>query len=151
MEILTSPDTYRMEPEHAWRRLKMKARRPIELAALQALAAWREREAQSRNTPRGRVIKDDALYEIAAQVPTTREALAALRTIGNGFERSRAGHADHRADAGGFGDPARAVAEDFRRRRGGTMATRCGRSPQGAAEDDVGKPWCRAEGDRHGR
>ncbi len=91
MDILTSPDTYRMEPEQAWRRLKMKARRPIELAALQALAAWREREAQSRNTPRGRVIRDDALYEIAAQVPTTREALAALRTIGNGFERSRAG------------------------------------------------------------
>jgi ribonuclease D len=91
MEILTSPETYQLEPEQAWRRLKMKARRPLELAALKALAAWREREAQSRNLPRGRVIRDDALYEIAAQVPTSREALAALRTIGNGFERSRAG------------------------------------------------------------
>ncbi len=91
MDILTSPATYQVEPEEAWRRLKMKARRPIELAALQSLAAWREREAQTRNLPRGRVIRDDALYEIAAQVPTDREALGALRTIGNGFERSRSG------------------------------------------------------------
>ena len=91
MEILTSPDTYRLEPEQAWRRLKLRARRPIELAALQALAAWREREAQSRDLPRGRVVKDDTLYEIATQLPTSTVALAALRTIGRGFERSKAG------------------------------------------------------------
>lgn len=91
MEILTSPQTYQLEPEDAWKRLKMRARRPIELAALKALAAWREEEAQSRNVPRGRVIRDDALYEVAAQVPTTQEALGALRTIGRGFEKSKAG------------------------------------------------------------
>jgi len=91
MEILTSPATYRVEPEEAWMRLKMRARKPVELAAIKALAAWREREAQSRDLPRGRVIKDDSLYEIASQIPTTPAELAALRTIGRGFERSRAG------------------------------------------------------------
>jgi len=91
MEILTSKKTYQLEPEEAWQRLKMRVRRPVELAALKSLAAWREREAQSRNVPRGRVIRDDALYEIAAQVPTTEEALGGLRTIGRGFERSKTG------------------------------------------------------------
>lgn len=91
MDILTSIDTYRVEPENAWMRLKMRARRPIELAAAKELAAWREREAQRRDMPRGRVMKDDALFEIAAQQPTTEEALSALRTIGQGFARSRAG------------------------------------------------------------
>jgi len=91
MDVLTSPATYRVEPEDAWRRLKMRARRPVELAALKALAAWREREAQARDVPRGRVLKDDALQEIASQVPTSVEALGALRTIGRGFERSKTG------------------------------------------------------------
>ncbi len=91
MEVLTSVDTYRAEPEDAWQRLKMRVRKPIELAVLQRLAAWREREAQGRDVPRGRVIKDDALFEIATQQPTTPEAMAQLRTIGRGFERSRTG------------------------------------------------------------
>jgi len=90
MEILTSIDTYRMEPELAWTRLKMRVRKPVELAILQELAAWREREAQARDVPRGRVIKDDAIYEIAQQQPTTAAALAQLRTVPKGFERSRA-------------------------------------------------------------
>jgi ribonuclease D len=89
MEVLTSPETYQMEPEHAWKRLKMRVRKPTELAVLQAIAAWREREAQSRDVPRGRVLKDDAIYEIAAQQPTTAQALGQLRTIPRGFERSR--------------------------------------------------------------
>jgi ribonuclease D len=90
MEVLTSPDTYQMEPELAWKRLKLRVRKPSELAVLQAVAAWREREAQSRDVPRGRVLKDDAIYEIAAQQPTTANALGQLRTIPRGFERSRA-------------------------------------------------------------
>jgi ribonuclease D len=90
MEVLTSIDTYRMEPEAAWTRLKMRVRKPVELAILQELAAWREREAQARDVPRGRVIKDDAIYEVAQQQPTTAAALAQLRTVPKGFERSRA-------------------------------------------------------------
>ncbi|MCA1296850.1 ribonuclease D [Stappia indica] len=89
MEVLTSEDTYRSEPENAWRRLKLRVRKPIEFAVLQEVAAWREREAHSRNVPRNRIIKDDAIYEIAAQQPTTVSALGALRTIPRGFERSR--------------------------------------------------------------
>ncbi len=90
MEVLTSIDTYKMEPAEAWTRLKMRLRKPVELAILQELAAWREREAQSRDVPRGRVLKDDAIYEIAQQQPTTPAALAQLRTVPKGFERSRA-------------------------------------------------------------
>lgn len=90
MEVLTSPDTYRLEPEDAWKRLKLRVRKPIELAILQELAAWREREAQSRDVPRSRVIKDDAMYEVAQQQPTTVAALGQLRTVPKGFERSRA-------------------------------------------------------------
>jgi ribonuclease D len=90
MEVLTSVDTYKMEPEDAWKRLKLRVRKPTELAILQELAAWREREAQSRDVPRGRVIKDDAIYEIAQQQPTMPTALAQLRTVPKGFERSRA-------------------------------------------------------------
>ena len=89
MEVLTSPDTYRLEPEEAWKRLKMRVRKPIELAILQEVAAWREREAQARDVPRNRVLKDDAIYEIAAQQPSTPVGLAQLRTIPRGFERSR--------------------------------------------------------------
>ncbi len=91
MDILTSIDTYRLEPEDAWKRLKMRARRPIELALLKELAAWREREAQKRNTPRGRVITDETLYEIAMQQPATEEAISSLRSLGQGFARSRSG------------------------------------------------------------
>jgi ribonuclease D len=91
MDILTSIETYRLEPEDAWKRLKMRARRPVELALIKELAAWREREAQKRNTPRGRVLKDETLYELAMQQPATEEALSSLRSLGQGFARSRSG------------------------------------------------------------
>ncbi len=91
MKILSSEGTYRTDPENAWQRLKMRVRKPIELAVMMEVAAWREREAQSRDVPRNRVIKDDAIYEIASQQPDTQEALSRLRTIPKGFERSRAG------------------------------------------------------------
>jgi ribonuclease D len=88
MEILTSRETYDPHPENAWKRLKMRLRKPQELAVLQAVAAWREREARERDVPRGRVLKDDAIYEIAQQAPRDATALARLRTIPKGWERS---------------------------------------------------------------
>jgi ribonuclease D len=91
MEILTSPDTYRAEPERAWMRLKTRVRKPKELAVLIEVAAWREREAQTRDVPRSRVLKDDAIGDIAVQQPTTPERLAALRSLPKGFERSKWG------------------------------------------------------------
>ncbi len=91
MEILTSPDTYRADPEQAWQRLKTRVRKPKDLAILIEVAAWREREAQSRDVPRSRVLKDDAIGDIATQAPTTAERLASLRSLPKGFERSRWG------------------------------------------------------------
>src|SRR6202030_3600991 len=75
MEVLTSPDTYRADPETAWERLKTRVRKPRELGVLIEVAAWREREAQSRDVPRSRVLKDDAIGDIAVQAPTTIEKL----------------------------------------------------------------------------
>ncbi len=91
MAVLTSPDTYRQEPEHAWERLRSRARKPKELGVLIEVAAWREREAQGRDMPRSRILKDEVIGEIATQQPTTPERLAQLRSIPKGFERSRAG------------------------------------------------------------
>ena len=71
MKVLTSPATYRFEPEHAWERLKTRVRKPKELAVLIEVVAWREREAQERDVPRGRVLKDDVIGDIAVQAPTT--------------------------------------------------------------------------------
>lgn len=88
MEVLTSRETYDPPPDHAWKRLKVRLRKPIELAMVQAVAAWREHEARERNVPRGRVLKDDVIYEIAQQQPRDAAALARLRTIPKGWERS---------------------------------------------------------------
>ena len=91
MEVLTSPDTYRMDPDRAWLRLKTRARKPKELAVLIEVAAWREREAQNRDVPRSRVLKDETIGDIAVQTPTTPERLAGLRSLPKGFERSKWG------------------------------------------------------------
>jgi ribonuclease D len=93
MKILTSPDTYRFEPEHAWERLKTRVRKPKELAVLIEVAGWREREAQERDVPRGRVLKDDVIGDIAIQAPATIERLSGLRSLPRGFERSKWGEA----------------------------------------------------------
>jgi ribonuclease D len=93
MQVLTSPDTYRMEPEAAWQRLKTRVRKPKELAVLIEVAAWREREAQARDVPRARVLKDEAIADIAVQAPTTVDRLKNLRSLPKGFERSRFGEA----------------------------------------------------------
>jgi ribonuclease D len=91
MGVLTSPDTYRADPTRAWERLKTRVRKPKDLAVLMEIAAWREREAQTRDVPRSRVLKDDAVGDIAVQAPTTVERLGHLRSLPRGFERSRWG------------------------------------------------------------
>ena len=91
MGVLAARETYEMPPDEAWRRLKMRLRKPHELAVMREVAAWRERTARERDVPRSRVIKDDAIYEVAQQQPRDVAALGRLRTFGNGFERSRAG------------------------------------------------------------
>jgi ribonuclease D len=93
MSVLTSPDTYRMEPDNAWLRLKTRVRKPRELAVLIEVAAWREREAQARDVPRARVLKDETIADIAVQAPATLDKLKHLRSLPRGFERSRWGEA----------------------------------------------------------
>jgi len=91
MKVLTSAATYEQHPENAWERLKNRARKPRDLAVLIELAAWRETEAQTRDVPRARVLKDDVLVEVALAAPSTADALANLRAFPRGMERSRAG------------------------------------------------------------
>ncbi|MGU3576346.1 ribonuclease D [Brucellaceae bacterium C25G] len=91
MAILTAVETYDLHPDDAWKRVKYRVRKPMELAILKSVAAWREREARERNVPRGRIIKDDAIGEIAQQQPRDLEALGRLRTIPKGWERSAQG------------------------------------------------------------
>jgi ribonuclease D len=106
MGVLTDPATYQLHPEHAWRRLKMRIKTPKALAVLMELAAWREREAQAQDVPRSRILKDEALYDIASQAPCTPEDLGSLRTLHNGFARSMRGRAVLEAVGRGLGrDP----------------------------------------------
>lgn len=91
MRTLTSPETYEQHPDQAWERFKGRARKPRDLAMLMELCAWREREAQSRDVPRSRILKDDILVEIALAAPRTQEALANLRAFPKGMERAKTG------------------------------------------------------------
>ena len=91
MSTLTSVSTYEQKPENAWERLKGRARKPRDLAVLMEVAAWREHEAQTRDVPRSRVLKDDVLVEVALAAPRDAAALANLRAFPRGMEKSRAG------------------------------------------------------------
>lgn len=91
MAVLTADETYDLQPEDAWKRLKLRIKKPIEFAILKNLAQWREQEARSKNVPRNRIIKDDAIYEVSQSQPKDRAALGRLRTLHKGFEKSAAG------------------------------------------------------------
>ncbi len=88
LQSLTRPELYQVQPEHAWERLKMKVGKPRDLALMQEVAAWRERRAQALDVPRSRVVKDDAIYEIAQQHPVSAQDFERLRSFSRGFGRS---------------------------------------------------------------
>ncbi|KAB2910565.1 MAG: ribonuclease D [Hyphomicrobiaceae bacterium] len=88
MAALTDPRTYETHPEDAWQRLKLRVKNRRGLAVLIELAAWRERAAQSQNVPRNRILRDEALYDIANHAPTETAQLSELRTLSEGFARS---------------------------------------------------------------
>ena len=90
LAVLESIHTYVVEPEHAWERLKAKLNKPRDVAALKLLAAWREKRAQDNDQPRSRILKDDALVELALQRPTSPEAFDKLRAVQKGYGRSSA-------------------------------------------------------------
>lgn len=140
MEILTSPDTYRADPATAWERLKSRVRKPKELAVLIEVAAWREREAQTRDVPRGRVLKDDVIGDIAIQAPTTPERLASLRSLPKGFERSKWGQDLIEAVKRGIARDPKALPRIERTRH----------QPNGSATVELLKVLLRMTAERHG-
>ena len=140
MEVLTSPETYRADPERAWERLKSRVRKPKELAVLMEVAAWREREAQTRDVPRGRVIKDEVIGDIAVQAPSTIERLGQLRSLPKGFERSRWGEQIVEAVKRGLERDQKAL----------PRLERFKPAPNGAATVELLKVLLRMTAERHG-
>jgi ribonuclease D len=91
MAAMTDPALYDMDPEIAWKRLKPRRHTAKYLAVFRAAAAWRERTAQSRDQPRGRILKDEAIDELATQAPVDPEGLDRLRSVPKGFSGSKFG------------------------------------------------------------
>lgn len=89
MAILTNPETHEQKPENAWKRLRFQDKRARVMGVITEVSAWREIQAQKRNIPRNRILKDDAIREIALQGPKDETALDKLRGVPNGFIRSR--------------------------------------------------------------
>lgn len=106
MAILSDVKTYRTEPEEAWMRLKPRTTKPRFLAVLREVAAWREKEAQARDLPRGRVLRDEALEEIAAHPPATLEDLARIRGVSKNWADGKMGQSLLKAVAKGVALPA---------------------------------------------
>lgn len=105
MEVLRARETYVVEPEEAWRRIKTRSNDRRFLGAVRALARWREREAQARDVPRGRLLKDDAILEIAANRPENREQLLASRSLQREGRKPDVCDAILDAVKAGFADP----------------------------------------------
>jgi ribonuclease D len=103
MGALANPDTYRVDPERAWERLKLRTGNRRQLAMVKAIAAWREREAQRVNIPRQRLVKDEQIPEIAALAPSTAEELTRARGISSGFAQGKSGTSLLEAIAGAKG------------------------------------------------
>jgi len=93
MEILRSPETYFIPPEDVWKRIKFRNYQPKFLAVLQAVAAWRERQAHDQDVPRNRIVRDEALLEIASSMPKNAEALSHVRGLGKRFADGKNGNA----------------------------------------------------------
>ncbi|MBL8697390.1 MAG: ribonuclease D [Alphaproteobacteria bacterium] len=91
MATLMEPATYRLDPETAWMRFKPRNAKPRYLAVLKEVAAWREREAQKRDIPRNRILRDESVVEIAAHPPRNLEELSRLRGMSKGFAEGKMG------------------------------------------------------------
>ncbi len=91
MERLADPSSFAFEPEDAWKRLRLPSRNPAVLGRLKALAGWRETEARTKNIPRGRIVKDDTLVELAAHPPKKQEDLAKVRGLSGGWKNNDIG------------------------------------------------------------
>lgn len=91
MERLADPANYANDPAQAWKRVRINSRKADVLGRLKALAAWREIEARQKNLPRGRIMKDETLADIAAHPPADQEALARVRGLSAGWRNNDIG------------------------------------------------------------
>ena len=91
MERLADTSSFAFEPKDAWKRLRLPSRNPAVLGRLRALAGWRETEARSKNIPRGRIVKDDTLVELAAHPPKTQDDLGKVRGLSGGWRTNDIG------------------------------------------------------------
>jgi ribonuclease D len=89
MAVLNAPGTYVVEPEEAWLRLKPRITKPRFLAILREVAAWREKEAQARDIPRGRLLRDEALEEIASHPPEDLQSLLTIRGVPSSWSENK--------------------------------------------------------------
>ena len=106
---LLDPAIYDTTPENAWQRLKLRKTTADYVLGLQVAAAWRERQAQQRDVPRGRIVKDEALYEIAEHRPKTAADFDRMRAVPRGFGNSRGAQELLAALDRAFNDPKRPV------------------------------------------
>ena len=91
MERLADTSSFAFDPADAWKRLRLPTRNPAVLGRLKALAAWRETEARTKNLPRGRIVKDDTLVELAAHPPKTQDDLGRVRGLSSGWRTNDIG------------------------------------------------------------
>lgn len=91
MEKLADPENYRNDPTLAWRRIKAAGRNPAMLGRLKALAEWRELEAQDKDIPRGRIVRDETLADIASHPPKEQADLAKVRGLSQGWKDNEIG------------------------------------------------------------
>lgn len=91
MKTLISPSTLEVDPDEAWRRIKSRGHNPRFLGILKEIAAWREREAQSRNLPKNRILRDEALLDVAGTKPRSAKELTKIRGVSDGFAEGKMG------------------------------------------------------------
>lgn len=105
MKILTSAETYQNPPELAWQRIKVKTRERKVLAVLKEVAAWREKEAQRRDVPRNRVLRDETLIDMAVHMPQNSDGLKRIRNIPGDIVRGKHAESLIKAIDKGMGTP----------------------------------------------
>lgn len=140
MEVLRARETYVVEPEDAWRRIKTRSTDRRFLGVVRTLAEWREGAAQARNTPRGRILKDEAILEIAASRPATREKLLESRSLQREGRKPEICDSILEAVAEGVANPAKAppAAPRYKPRPGGQAVAELLRVLLKARADELG-------------
>ncbi len=151
MADIVDPALYRAEPSEAWRRFRLRGRADRRmLGVLRAVAAWREAAAQQRDLPRGRIMRDEAVLEVAAHAPKSIESLARTRSLGKGVAEGKLGHEILDAVAQGLADPNPPPAIPGQG-RGAARRRAADRAAAGLAEAAVRGFSGRAEAGRLGR